>query len=126
MGVAIVAWLLGPTALEADLLPKADIGDWHRGTLSSRRLLALIEHLPETSAYRLALSETGWTDATQIAAEHANEFAKYRASLYVGTDHEYAPMVFLSPRDRQSHHVAAQEQSALEDEARAELMSQGF
>lgn len=40
-------------ALEADLLRYygADLLDWHRGTLSSRRLAVLVRHLPPQSSF---------------------------------------------------------------------------
>lgn len=66
-----------------------DIGDWHRGTLSSRKLLVLCEHIPELGGR--------WPLQLRIAKETHKEVALHRASLYVGGPNEYVPHIFVDP-----------------------------
>lgn len=68
-----------------------DIGLWHRLTinpltggpyLSSRRLLILIDKLPEESELKTANRGGRWTLAMQMAAESVNEQYRLRASYH--------------------------------------------
>jgi hypothetical protein len=49
--------MLFPTQIEADLALHygCSIGDWHRGTMSSRRLLVLLDGLPDRSRFKGAV-----------------------------------------------------------------------
>jgi hypothetical protein len=49
-----------PAQLESgiSLFHHRSIGEWHRGDMSSRELLALIEELPETSTFKIARDRT--------------------------------------------------------------------
>jgi hypothetical protein len=128
---AIAIWRQWPTEIEADLLPKADIHDWHAGTqdargwlrLSSRRLLALLEFLPETSAFKTAAErDGGWTVHQLIASETHNELARLRASYYAihgGEDAVYEPHQFVDPliaRWREQHDEAEEQEREEDDE----------
>ena len=85
-------WLRWPEEIESDLLLRGvDIGLWHRLTinpdtgapyLSSRRLLAVLEHLPDDSAVKTAARGGRWTDWKQMLAEVANEAYRFRASYH--------------------------------------------
>jgi hypothetical protein len=92
-------------------LGKADIHDWHRGTrdafgalkLSSRRLIVLIDNLPDDSAYKTALRGGYWSESQLIAAQTHNELAFLRSSYYAvngGEDGAYEPFQFIDPIDR--------------------------
>lgn len=102
MGLAILAWRQHPTEIESDLIRfyRRRIGDWHRGSMTSRELLVLLKHLPDDSAYRRELSPTGWTEAEQMTAKTHEEFALWRASHYVNTPNEYAAVTFIAPKER--------------------------
>jgi hypothetical protein len=125
---AIAIWRQWPTEIEADLLPKADIHDWHRGTrdafgglkLSSRRLLVVLEHgLPEDGAFKTAAErDGGYTDAQMIAAETHNEIARLRASYYAvhgGKDAVYEPHLFVDPVIARWREENDEEQECKED-----------
>jgi hypothetical protein len=106
--MAMVRWSQAPTELESDLLPKADIYDWHRGTLdqfgalklSSRRLLVLIDKLDDESAYRTALRGGYWSEKQLIQAEIYNELALLRSAYFTVNGPEgsgYEPFQFVDP-----------------------------
>jgi len=120
-------WRLWPTEIESGLLPKADIYDWHRGTrdqygalkLSSRRLLVLLEELPEASRYKTARRDGQWPEWMQILKGLHNETALHRASLYAGGENAYDATVFLDPlerRERFENSEAEEEDRQKDDE----------
>lgn len=103
-----------------------DIADWLQGTrdehgrlkLSSRRLLVILEKLPDESEFKTWAQRAGdWTEAMMIAAETHKEIALNRASKYVGSENEYVPMIFIPPSER----VAAARENAEELEAAMDL-----
>ena len=51
-------WRLFPREIECDLslYHHIDIGEWHVGNLSSRKLLALLDGLPDESWYKLSVA----------------------------------------------------------------------
>ncbi|MGK4584545.1 hypothetical protein [Kitasatospora sp. HPMI-4] len=53
-------------AIEADLLRyyRLDLLDYHRGSMSARRLRVLVRHLPEDSALGRALRASGAGEST--------------------------------------------------------------
>lgn len=86
-------WLRWPEELEADLLVyyNLDIGLWHRLTvnpdtgapyLSSRRLLALADRLPDKSEVKTAARGGRWPIETQMLANIFNEQVDMRASYH--------------------------------------------
>jgi hypothetical protein len=136
---AVAIWRQWPTEIESDLLPKADIHDWHRGTrdeygvlkLSSRRLLVLLEFLPEESAFKTAAErDGGWTLHQLIASETHNELARLRASYHAvhgGEEAVYEPHEFLDPSIDRLREKAAQSEDQEFEEATHELHAElGF
>ena len=96
-----------------------DIGDWHRGTMSSRKLLVLCEHIPELGGR--------WPLALRVAKETHKEVALHRASLYVGGPNEYVPSVFLDPTEAREIADEAAAEDQFMEEATDELFgSLGF
>lgn len=70
---------LFPKEIEVDLLRDGfDIHDWHRGTMSSRRLLLLIDTLHDKSEFRRALRKGDWSDEEYINAGVLNELKLMR------------------------------------------------
>lgn len=57
---ALKIWRLYPTQIESglSLFTRHDIGEWFRGELSSRKLLVLLEELPEKSRFKEARDRT--------------------------------------------------------------------
>jgi len=96
-----------------------DIGDWHRGTMSSRKLLVLCEHIPELGGR--------WPLSLRVAKELHKETALHRASLYVGGPNEYTPRVFLDPVEAREMADKEQAEDAWMEEATDALFaSLGF
>lgn len=88
--------------IEADLgLRGIDISGWHRGEMSDRRLLNLLQGLPERSALKTALRDGDWPFDLYIIVAILNELRALRADLRAmigGEDMPYDPV--LSPRQR--------------------------
>lgn len=116
MLLAVLLWRQHPAAIEADLADRGhDIFDWHSGKMSSRKLLVLLEHAPETGPYKTALRDGNWPEWVKILANIHKELALYRAAKYVGGPNEYIPNVFLDPIERVDRfNEAQQEQQELE------------
>lgn len=98
--LAIDLWRNNAKAIDAYLLDRGlDIGDWHRGTLnehgtpklSSRRLIALCEHIPELGGR--------WPIALKVASETHREVALHRNALYAGGENAYLVPGYLCPPD---------------------------
>lgn len=111
-----------PDIIENDLLQhkNIDIGLWHSLAinpltggpyLSSRRLLVLLEHMPEESEFKRIAERGGrWSLAQQIAAEGVNEQYRMRASYHAAhstddndvrfdpTDYEFVDPVIAQAR----------------------------
>ena len=71
-----------PREIEADLLFRnIDVGDWHRGKLSSRRLLCLIDALEkeENSSYAKERRDGDWSPREYLEAAMVNEMRLLRA-----------------------------------------------
>ncbi|AWG57388.1 hypothetical protein DDT47_15725 [Mycobacteroides abscessus] len=62
----------------------------------------------------------------QMLKEIHKEIALYRASKYVGGDHEYIPQVFLSLPERIEHFGREAAEAEFIDEAREGLLSDQF
>lgn len=120
MPVAIELWKHFAGAMEAQLAFRGiDIGDWHRGTMSSRRLLVLCEHIPELGGR--------WPLHLRVLKEVHKEVALHRAALYVGGRNEYVPKLFLDPAEAREAARKADEQDQHLQEATDELFgSLGF
>ena len=69
-----------PREIEADLLFRGiDIADWHQGEMSSRRLLCLIDALPDDSAYWKERRDGDWSVKEHLEAAMVNELRLLRA-----------------------------------------------
>lgn len=70
--------------------------------LSSRRLLLIVDGLPEASRYKTAKRGGRQTRAERVAEEHYNELARLRLSYHVvngGKDAMYDPIFCIDPVD---------------------------
>lgn len=77
---AVVYMRQFPRQIEADLLFRGiDIADWHQGRMSSRRLLALIDALPDDTAYWKERRDGDWSAKEYIEAAIVNELRLLRA-----------------------------------------------
>ena len=77
---AVVYMRQFPREIEADLLFRGvDIGEWHRGRMSSRRLLVLIDALPDDTAYWKERRDGDWSAKEYIEAAIVNELRLLRA-----------------------------------------------
>lgn len=131
MWEAIVRVRSFPTQIEADLHKyyRLDIADWHRGTVkdgvpvvSSRKLLVLVDGLPEDSEYRTAFERDGnWPVWMQMLKLAANEVSLHRASLYAGGDNAYGATIFLDPSEQQQRIDDAIAEQEFHKEATATL-----
>ncbi len=111
----LATWRKYPTEIAYDLsvVHHRHIGEWHRGEMSSRELIELIEPLPCcTSAFKIALRGGDWCIHEYTAARAANEAALARAD-----GRGYMPELIKSPAqeheeaDRQSMRRKAYERS---------------
>lgn len=69
-----------PREIEADLLFRGiDIGDWHRGEMSSRRLLVLVDALPDDSRFCTERRDGDWSAKEYLDAAIVNELRLLRA-----------------------------------------------
>ena len=121
---AIVRVRNWPNQIEADLQHyyRLDIADWHTGKLSSRRMLALLEHLPEDSAYKTAFERDGqWPVWKQMLKTVANETTLHRASLYAGGENAYDVQVYLDPLEQQQRIEELIEEQEFREEATSNL-----
>jgi hypothetical protein len=94
--------------VESDLLVRGlDVADWWNlsrredGTLklSSRRLLAVLKHLPQDSAFMRALRED-WTDEEYAFFGILNEMRYWRADFHSVHGQEFEPTIVHSPAQR--------------------------
>lgn len=128
MPLAIEVWKHNAAAIEAHLAFRGiDIADWHQDTrdehgrprLSSRRLLTLLEHIPEVGGR--------WPLALRVAKDIHKEVALHRAALYVGGPNEYAPQTYLDPLEAREQIERTEAEDQAIDEATDELFdSLGF
>jgi hypothetical protein len=92
---ALAVWIWYGRELEADLQRyyHVNIADWLHGDMSSRRLLTLIDGLPEESLFKTwALRGGDWSSAEYREARMINEVALSRAD-----GKGYMPTLIKSP-----------------------------
>lgn len=128
MPLTIDIWKRCASAIEAHLAFRGiDIADWHQGTvddngrqkLSSRKLLTLLEHIPEVGGR--------WPVALRIAKDTHKEVALHRAALYAGGPNEYVPELYLDPEQARELVEQAQAENEAIQEATDDLFdSLGF
>jgi hypothetical protein len=131
-----------PDIIENDLLEhkNIDIGLWHSLAinpltggpyLSSRRLLILLEHMPEESEFKRVAERGGrWSIKNQMQAESVNEQYRMRASYHAAhstddndvrfdpTDYEFVDPVVARARAEQEAaeaEISAQTEPELAD-----------
>lgn len=131
---ALEIWRRWPTEIEFDLLnlpSPVDIADWLQGTrdehgrlkLSSRRLLLILEKLPDTSEFKTwALRKGDWTRDEEIAAKTHNEVAKL-VSAYLQAHGVEGDDVLFYPFLSRSERAELAAESAEEQLASMELES---
>ena len=114
--LAIELWKHFASTMEAQLAFRGiDLGDWHRGTLSSRKLLVLCEHIPELGGR--------WPMMLRVLKEAHKELALHRAALYVGGRNEYVPKLFLDPAEAREMADKARAEATEMQEATDELFA---
>lgn len=117
-------WRQHPTEIEAELADRGhNIMDWHRGVMSSRKLLVLLRHPRENGPYMAALRDGGWSTQTKMLAEIHKELALYRASKYAGGENEYSPMVFVDPLEAKQQAEEAEQVSVFREEAETDVFT---
>lgn len=92
---ALEVWLLFSREIEADLLRfyRLDIRDWFTGEMDSRRLIALLDGLPDESSFKTwAIRGGDWSDDQYVQARLVNETALSRAD-----GKGYMPSMLKSP-----------------------------
>ena len=121
-------WSRWPNEIEADLLAiGVDIAHWHRLTidpetgcprLSSRRLLVLLDKLPDCSEFKKSSERDGrQSRAERVAEDTYNETALLRASFHAahgGREAAYEPFRYRDPIDEKLR-ADKQAQEANED-----------
>lgn len=125
----IELWKRHASEIESDLLTRGiNIADWHQDTrdefgrpiLSSRRLVVLLKHLPDESAFRTEFVRGGrQTRAERVAEETLNEALRLRASYETVASHgevqwDASDYAWLDPIDQ----VEKDKQRAAEAEER--------
>jgi len=91
-----------PTQIEADLLFRGvDVHDWHRGLLSSRRLCALIDSLPDDSAYARERRDGDWSFGQYVDVAVVNELRLLRAdNAAIHASHKMKLSLVESPTEQ--------------------------
>lgn len=92
---AFLIWRWFAREIEADLLRyyRIDIRDWFTGDMDSRRLLSLLDGLPDESTFKTwAVRGGDWTSAQYVQARMVNELALARAD-----GKGYSPNLVKSP-----------------------------
>lgn len=75
MTEAVPRWRLFPREIESDLnlYRNIDIGDWHEGRLSSRKLICYLDGLPAESWYKMSLTEFIHEATEEAERAHGDE-----------------------------------------------------
>lgn len=129
MWPAIVRIRHWPKEIEADLQREygLDITDWHRDvpTLSSRKLLVLLDELGQDSSFRREHDREGnWPMWMQMLKHLTNETSLHRASQYAGGDNAYNPTVFMDPIEVQERIEEAMADKTFRERTSGKLYSQ--
>lgn len=107
---AVVYMRQFPNQIEADLLFRGiDIADWHQGRMSSRRLLCLIDALPDDSAYWKERRDGDWSVQEYMQAALVNEMRLLRSDqAAIHTDEKMDVNLVESPAERHKEEERAQ------------------
>lgn len=112
-----------PGEIESDLLLRGiDIHDWFtqakdrhgRLKLSSRRLLTLLEFLPDKSAFKTSARED-WSDEEYVQVGILNEIRMLRGDQAAIAGHEMDPVLLESPRQLREREEYREEQKLVRD-----------
>ncbi|SRX93559.1 hypothetical protein MSP7336_01798 [Mycobacterium shimoidei] len=131
MLAAVYLWKRYPTQIEADLAFRGiEIADWHQNArdnrgrmlLSSRKLLALLENLPDTSATKMAMAgrEGDWPEWVEIVAKIHEEIALDVAGRYGKKEAQ----TFLSPKARVAYYRELEQAQKFMEEGIDDLATQ--
>lgn len=109
---ALQIWRQYPRQIASDLsqFHNRRIADWHKGrrdkhgdlVLGSYELLEILEHMPDTGAFKTATRGGRQTRAERVLEELFNEIARLRASFHAvngGEDAVYEPFILADPID---------------------------
>lgn len=92
-----------------------DIGDWWRGDLSSRRLLALVDSLPEDSAtFRARNTGDRWTETQHMLAYLIDQVTFTRREAQ-SSESTWSPKPFPRPDDGEEEQEKQQIMSSVHD-----------
>lgn len=115
---------LWPREIEADLhrYYRLDVADWHDGALTSRKLLVLLDQLPDESRFKTEFERDGnWPVWQQMLKDLHNETALHRAGLYAGGDNAYSPTTYLDPLEMRERIAAAEAEQELHEMGEKDL-----
>ena len=120
--IAVVHMRQFPREIEADLLFRGiDIADWHQGRMSSRRLMCLIDALPDDSAYWKERRDGDWSATEYINAAIVNELRLLRADqAAIHTEEKMDINLVESPSQRKQDEQLAERSR----QARSRIMSE--
>jgi hypothetical protein len=92
--------------------------------LSSRRLLVLLEKLPDSSEFKKwAVRNGDWSDEQKMLQLAANEISKFRASYHAAKFQDgYEPTVWMSPGEVRE----MRDEEAVGQELEKDLLGQLF
>ena len=112
-----------PHEIEADLAAvyNVDIADWHCGVLSSRRLLVLLEGLPDDARFNVARRDGDWSDEQYLQASLINEVRLLRVDQAALKGHKMEATLLESPAQREAAAEKAAENNALRTGILAQL-----
>lgn len=112
-----------PREIEADLLIRGiDIFDWHRGEMSSRRLITLIETLPPDSTYWRERRDGDWSEQEYINATILNELRLLRAdNAAIHAGHKMDINLVESPAQAQEQEHLAERQRSVREHVLAQM-----
>lgn len=114
-----------PHEIEADLAFRGiDIADWHRGDMSSRRLLVLLEGLPEGSLFKTALRDGDWGLDEYIQAGVLNELRLLRTDQAAVNGHKMEVSFVESPAQIERRQETEREHEAQRAGILAQLYGQ--
>ena len=90
--------------------------------MSDRRLLVLIKHLPEDSAFKLAFRGYDWPLEAKLATGAWNEIKAMRGDLWALIGNERLPFQpILSPSDQKAQEDKLAQTRAAHDDIMAQL-----
>lgn len=112
-----------PREIEADLLFRGiDIGEWHRGEMSSRRLLCLIDALPDDSAYWRERRDGDWSWEQYMTATLINEVRLSRAdNAAIHAGHKMDINLVESPAEAREQEKLADRQRSVREHVLAQM-----